>query len=261
MNNKNKKVTPPKKKRRKKSSFRSKLLFLLIFLIIALVTSICVLDFTTPDTKSVQVHVKITDNGGIIMDYPITVTGIKPTASMAFEKGCIQKNVPYSLEDGMFDGFGGLFSTNTDGWLFYVNGSIADIGCEDYELKENDAIEFRYTNYGSEFSSIYSTPEEDEKAEIPVKVKIENENEVLLESTIMVNSDASTAGDALKNICDNNSVVYTITDGALTAFKNIVNSDEKIWKFYLNGNLLKDDINAKPVQDGDVLQFKYETVE
>lgn len=261
MNNEN--YTPKKRKKKKKSSARSRLVFLLIFLIIAMISAICVLHFTAPDTKSVQVHVKITNNGAIILDYPITVTGAAPTAAMAFEKGCIQKNVPYKFENGMFDGFNNLYSSTTDGWLFYINGSLADIGAEAYELKEDDTIEFKYANYGTEFSSAPSpSPDaETQKAEIPVKVKIINGNEILLESAVIVTGESATAADAFKNICDLNNAVYTIANGQVTGFKNIVNTEESSWRFYLNGTAFSGDINTQTVSDGDVLEFKFEAAE
>ncbi len=259
----NNKKNYSKKKRRKKSSFRSLLLFSLIFITIALGVVIGVIIFSKPHTKSVQVHVKITDNGSIIMDYPITVTGMAPNAAMAFEKGCKQKNISYTYENGVFDCFNGLNSTETEGWMFYINNSAVNTSVKDCILKENDKLEFRYANYNHRFAQLQSgnaSAQTEAEKETPIKVKVENNGEILLESAVMLNKENPNAADAFKNICDTNGCVYTLTDGNLISFKNLVNDDSNEWKLYLNNKLYEENMNALELAGGDILEFKYEAI-
>ena len=44
-------------------------------------------------------------------------------------------------------GIGNLYEKNcgdTSGWLFLVNGKVADVACSDYKLQKNDKITFLY---------------------------------------------------------------------------------------------------------------------
>lgn len=52
----------------------------------------------------------------------------------------------YSFGD-MVTGIGGLAATDTEGWSFYVNGTLASVGAGDYTPKAGDKIEFRYEKF------------------------------------------------------------------------------------------------------------------
>lgn len=258
-----------KRKKRKKSSAASKLFFLMLFVIIVLVGAIFAVKFNTPHTKSIQVHTKIINNGTVILDYPITVTGENPTAAKAFEIGCDQKNISYKLENGMFDGFANVYSTDSEGWLFYVNGTIASVGAQEYAVNENDTVEFRYANYSTEFLASYQSSVSDTNS-VPVKIKIyaqsddvsvdSSEEKPLIESTVSAKEN-STAETAFKDFCEFNNAQYTIESGTLTSYGDFKNTKTSKWMFYMNGNKFEDTLDLCEINPGDVLEFKYETAE
>lgn len=74
------------------------------------------------------------------------------TADKAILIACQSKKLAYTLKDGMFDYFGAIASTQTDGWLFYVNGTLADVGAAQYKLQDGDVVEFIYQNYDEAFT-------------------------------------------------------------------------------------------------------------
>lgn len=247
------------KKKRKKSN-RSRIVFFLIFLIIAAAVSVGYFKFSKPAIKSAQVHVKITGTDKVILDYPITVSGVKLTAASAFEKACVQKDISYSYKNGMFDGFDNIFSTPTDGWLFYKNDTLSEVGAGDCEIVENDFIEFKFENYAAAYN-LPAQPQSNDENTIPVKVKISDGDTILLEGTVMLSDENSTALDAFKNICDKQGAVYTIEDGTVTGFKNIVNTENEKWRFYLNGTNLSEEIDRKTINSGDLIEFRFEQSE
>ncbi len=252
------------KKRKKKSSAGSKLFFLMIFAIIALTCAIFAVKFNTPTLKSVQVHTKITNNGATVLDYPITVSGANPNAADAFIKGCEQKDISYKFDNGMFDGFADVFSTATDGWLFYVNNTLSNVGAQEYIINEGDTIEFKFANYAAEFPNLApsSSPQvSTAENSIPVKIKISANDKVLTESTVSADKDTPTAEDALKNLCELNSSLYTITSGNLVSYGDFANTQSEKWNFYLNGKKSEQTLDSQQLSAGDVLEFKYETAE
>lgn len=52
----------------------------------------------------------------------------------------------YSFGD-MVTSINGLAATDTEGWSFYVNGTLASVGAGDYTPKSGDRIEFRYEKF------------------------------------------------------------------------------------------------------------------
>lgn len=253
-------------KKKKKNSAASKLFFFMLFLIVVLIAAIFAVKFNTPKTKSVQVYTKIVNGETMILDYPITVIAENPTAANAFETGCNQKGISYKLENGMFDGFDNVFSTNSDGWLFYVNGTIASVGAEEYVVNEGDTVEFRYANYSSEFSMpVQSTPENESEIgnenAVPVKIKIYASDKVLIESTVSADENAADAQTALQNMCDAKNALYTIENGHLTSYGEYSTNENNEWVFYINGNISKETLDKQPIKAGDVLEFKFEIAE
>lgn len=64
---------------------------------------------------------------------------------------CQNQKIPYTLTNNMFDNFGGIASTETDGWILYVNGEIAQAGAKFIPLEDNFLVEFKYVNYDEVF--------------------------------------------------------------------------------------------------------------
>ncbi|MBE7027156.1 MAG: DUF4430 domain-containing protein [Ruminococcaceae bacterium] len=104
----------------------------------------------TGEKTSINVSVKISEDYDIV-NTSFVLAAKEPVASDAIIRACQDEKIAYTLTDGLFDGFGGLKSTKTDGWLFYVNGQLAQMGAKDTPIKDGDVIEFRYENYESAF--------------------------------------------------------------------------------------------------------------
>lgn len=103
--------------------------------------------------KQTKVSVKIVSpDTNILYSDPVLVTDNNPTAAKAVIQACKDNKIAYNVKDGMFDGFGGVESTKEDGWLLYLNGTLAQTGAEATQIKEGDAVEFRYENYDKAFS-------------------------------------------------------------------------------------------------------------
>lgn len=67
---------------------------------------------------------------------------------------CREHKIPYTLTNNMFDNFGGIASTQTDGWILYVNGEVAQAGAKFIPLEDNFLVEFKYVNYDEVFNLI-----------------------------------------------------------------------------------------------------------
>ncbi len=61
---------------------------------------------------------------------------------------CLQKEkIHYEGADGYIKAIGNIYEGDCgkySGWMFYINGEIAEVGSSDYIVKENDEIEFKY---------------------------------------------------------------------------------------------------------------------
>lgn len=68
-----------------------------------------------------------------------------------FVETCQKNKIPYTLNSNMFDNFGGIASTQTDGWILYVNGEVAQAGAKFIALEDNFLVEFKYVNYDEIF--------------------------------------------------------------------------------------------------------------
>ncbi len=64
---------------------------------------------------------------------------------------CQKNKIPYTLTNNMFDNFGGIASTQTDGWILYINGEVAQAGAKFIPLEDNFLVEFKYVNYDEIF--------------------------------------------------------------------------------------------------------------
>lgn len=73
------------------------------------------------------------------------------TVEDALLEVCQKNKIPYTLNNNMFDNFGGIPSSQTDGWILYVNGEVAQAGAKFIELEDNFLVEFKYVNYDEVF--------------------------------------------------------------------------------------------------------------
>lgn len=99
--------------------------------------------------------VKIISTDDTLLDSQVSLSETESTCKDALVKACQAKKLAYVDNNGLFDGFGGIASTQEDGWLFYFNGVLADKGLGDTPLVAggDNTIEMRYVNYNEAFGS------------------------------------------------------------------------------------------------------------
>lgn len=75
------------------------------------------------------------------------------TAEDVLLEVCQKNKIPYRLDNHMFDGFGGFDSTETDGWILYINNQIAEKGAYAINLEDSFNVTFSYVNYNEVFAA------------------------------------------------------------------------------------------------------------
>jgi hypothetical protein len=100
---------------------------------------------------TLQVTVKLVSTETTILDQQMSYDG-EVTAGRAVKDACQRRNMAYVVEDGLYSSFNGIASTQTDGWLFYLNDQLPDRGADDVTLSAGDVVEFRYVNYDEAFA-------------------------------------------------------------------------------------------------------------
>lgn len=96
--------------------------------------------------KDVAVTVKIS-SGLFVTEGAAYVHPNYATAGEAVQNFCHEQKLAFRTDNGLYDGFGGLDSTLTDGWLLYINGELSEVGADTAKIKDGDVIEFCYKNY------------------------------------------------------------------------------------------------------------------
>ena len=97
------------------------------------------------------VTVRIISQEATILDQQVTLTN-DLTAGRAVKDACQSQKMAYTEQDGMYISFQGITSTDTDGWLFYLNDELPDRGANDVTVSDGDVVEFRYVNYDEAFA-------------------------------------------------------------------------------------------------------------
>ncbi len=103
----------------------------------------------TPEKPTITGSVVILYENQEIISENVLTTG--ETAEDVLLEVCQNHKIPYRLDNHMFDGFGGFDSTDTDGWILYVNDEIADKGAYEMKLENGFRITFEYVNYNEVF--------------------------------------------------------------------------------------------------------------
>lgn len=261
MQNNAENFAPKRKKKRKKRAFRSGLIFFLIFVLIALIAAVAVVSIVKPDNKSVQVTVSVTDDkGNMMMSRHVTVVAPKPTALMAFEKAFSEQQLSYNYDSsGIFTQIGGLSVSGSSGWIYYVNGSWAPVGVSEYEIAENDILEFRFESFSA--SEPEPTPATPDENTVPVKVIITGAEDDKLESSVILDKDDATAEAAFKSVCDKNKIEYTISGGKILSCAMDTADDANEWVVYVNDTADDSKLSEIELKSADTVEFSYEEVE
>lgn len=104
---------------------------------------------STPELSG-KVAIFTEDTSIVVEDVTTHATNIEEV----LVETCRKNKIPYTLTNNMFDNFGGIPSTQTDGWILYVNGEVAQAGAKFIPLEDNFLVEFKYVNYDEVFSLI-----------------------------------------------------------------------------------------------------------
>ncbi len=91
-------------------------------------------------------------DGEKLLDSEIYVSKHNATAADAVIMACSEMKFAYTYENGMFDNFDGLASTMEEGWLFYSDYELSEVGAGEFLLEDYFIIEFRYVNYDESFN-------------------------------------------------------------------------------------------------------------
>ncbi|MBO5409384.1 MAG: DUF4430 domain-containing protein [Clostridia bacterium] len=98
---------------------------------------------------TIQGRVEIFTEDTSVLSQVITTS--KTTAEDVLVEACQSVKIPYTLDNHMFDNFGGIASGKTDGWILYVNGEVAQTGAYQVNLEDDFLLEFKYVNYDMVF--------------------------------------------------------------------------------------------------------------
>lgn len=90
--------------------------------------------------------------GEVILDSELYVDKDGATAADAIKAACAEVRLSYTYENGMFDNFNGIASGKEDGWLFYSDGVLSEVGAGECPIKDAFEIEFKYVNYAESFN-------------------------------------------------------------------------------------------------------------
>ncbi len=99
--------------------------------------------------KTIQGEVKIYTEDTTVLSEMVTTS--KNNAEDVLIEACQKQKIPYTLESNLFDNFGGIASTKTDGWILFVNGEVAQTGAYQVMLEDGFLVEFQYVNYDTIF--------------------------------------------------------------------------------------------------------------
>ena len=104
------------------------------------------------DPVQIQGQVQVIYGDQVLVDNTVHVYK-GDTVRTAVMIACQERNLPYIYTNGVFDGFGGHASTDTAGWLLYLNGELIDLGADnevgagDLKLENGFHLLFSYLNY------------------------------------------------------------------------------------------------------------------
>ncbi|MBQ7792434.1 MAG: DUF4430 domain-containing protein [Clostridia bacterium] len=115
-------------------------------LVVMLILTACQ---NTSDAPLLEGTVSIFTEDAVILSEEVSLQA--ENVEEALVKTCQQNKIPYTLTNNMFDNFGGIASTQTDGWILYVNGELAQAGAKFITLEDGFLIEFKYVNYDEVF--------------------------------------------------------------------------------------------------------------
>ena len=103
--------------------------------------------------NDVTVHVAIVNGETTLFDGDVQVKSAgDPTAMMA-SQAAFDTLEPESVStDGFVTAIAGVESDDENGWLFYHNGAMAEVGAAECVIAEGDSVEWKFVNYAEAFA-------------------------------------------------------------------------------------------------------------
>ena len=101
-----------------------------------------------------SVSVKIYAGTKALADETVSLGNGVSTAYDAFEKAAEKAGIVLVEEGGMVTKIGDYMGTETEGWCFYINGKVADVGAKEYVLKDKDNIAFSFVKWADVFPTV-----------------------------------------------------------------------------------------------------------
>lgn len=120
--------------------------------VLVLMLAVSLLLLAGCSAKGMSLTVRITGpDSYVLFDQAVTVTTKQPTAMDATSAAIKQGGLKIEESDGFVSAISDIQSTQTDGWLLYINGEIASVGAKEQAITEGDTVEWRYVNYDEVF--------------------------------------------------------------------------------------------------------------
>ena len=91
-----------------------------------------------------------------------------------------------------------------------------------------------------------------------VTVKITSPDSTIVDTKVTVTDNEPTASKAIIAACKANNIAYTVKEGLFDGFGGMESSKDEGWLFYYNGTLAQTGAETTSVQEGDVVEFRYE---
>ncbi|MDF1479309.1 DUF4430 domain-containing protein [Leifsonia sp. H3M29-4] len=81
----------------------------------------------------------------------VTVLGDDANAMEVLDWFFEEKGLAFEQDNGLISTIGDLAGDQNQGWLIYVNDTMAEVGAEELIPADGDLIELRYVDYASAF--------------------------------------------------------------------------------------------------------------
>lgn len=122
--------------------------------VLALTLAISLLLLAGCSAKGIDVTVQISGpEGESLFNQTVTVSDEEPTAMDATTAAITKGGLTIEETDGFVTAIADLQSTQTDGWLLYINTEPAMVGANEQKISQGDTVEWRYKNYDEVFGS------------------------------------------------------------------------------------------------------------
>jgi LPXTG-motif cell wall-anchored protein len=229
-----------------------------IWLVLLLVVSMLTSGFQATvlaAEQSPQSTVKVmgVDEGNPLQTETVVELTGSENATEALIKAVGEENVEFldTAYGRMLNGIKGLKAEGTHFWAFYINGIMAPVGADAYQVMSGDKLSFRYTDWTK-------------PAENTASLKVfDKADQTLNDSQAITFFDNPTAFDLLFVTLGADKVEYLDTQYGkmITSINGIAAEGTYFWAFYVNGQSATVGADSYQLKPGDEISFKYKSWE